>query len=247
MNKNIQISGIFFCDINPEDFRKNTAPLFPGQMQHWLAIIDSGLMQETEGKTAPEYMARFNRMSPEGKKQSITALSKEFLLHYVKALGGVFETDVALNLSATRGNVSCIRGISVSQNAHIKGTEKTYNDLIPKPAIILRAPLGGEIDNRALFLEFVFLYEGRREKTIWPWIGRGVLRACPEDLQEGLVAVYSPAVVPNECTDDSIWPENPLSEVSSAFKLVLWGSAAVVLYNVAKGAATSRNKIINKI
>lgn len=83
-----------------------------------------------------------------------------------------------------------------------------------------------------IYASVSFLYAGTRvEVTPWPWLTRGLVIECPEDVIAGVLAVLPPTVATKE-------PLGTLEQIgdslSTATKVVLWGGAALLLLRLAQ-------------
>lgn len=83
-----------------------------------------------------------------------------------------------------------------------------------------------------IYASVSFLYAGTQTEVVpWPWLTRGLLIECPEDVIAGVLAVLPPTVA----TKEPLGTLEQLGEtVSTATKAVLWGGAALLLLRLAQ-------------
>lgn len=98
-----------------------------------------------------------------------------------------------------------------------------------------------------------FWYEGTAsEIRPWPWAARGFFTKCPEDVIAGLVAVMSP----REPTEAELASEQNVleqlaepakavgREVTQALRLVLWGGAAVLVWQIFRATNVVKRGVV---
>lgn len=232
-----QVSGFFSCDIDPDKFYAQKVPLYPNQYQRWLVALDKPFGQIDVG--------------------SLQSVVVDFLVK-VGARAGLV-SGVGANFRAVK-----VLGVSdvkpTTESLADKGGVMKVVEPIPK---IHTSPLWSSERTDMLYVAIEFYYDGSSSEGLWPWSARGFNIRCPEDAISGLIAVMRPVAtpVPPEgamdaalkplesaaiAVDDALKPvlkdlkeklEVPLGEVGGALKVLLWGGAAVLLFNLFRGTS----------
>ena len=223
----ISVAGFFSCEVDRETFYAQKARMFPGEYQRWLIVLERpSVINESTVKKAVSYWM-----------QTVAAKS-------------------GLKMLAP-GNVRDVRVLSagVQQPSNLSEAVKVVT---PVPTF-RTGPLSSDV-KPMLYVAIEFFYDGAAKSIAWPWSARGFINDCPEDIIAGLLAVMpsrDPARAPPDLGEqilidiadtagpaiDALSELAPIKEVKNAAKFLLWGGAAVVLFQIYKGSRRVRRTL----
>lgn len=219
-----RVGGFFSCELDRAAFYAQEVPLYPEQYQRWLIALQrpDDLNLDTLRAAVLQWFYTV------GKQAGIRA-----------ELGGNLLALEVLGASLTLPNLQ---------------REGVRQVVYPLPTI-KASPLSSSPSTSLIYVSVQFWYDGSATAAPWPWLSRGFTIRCPEDAISGLIAVMEPYTPPEappntieqmaseavERVVENISHTSTGRAVVSTTKLVLWGAAGLVLWNVYQ-ATRPRNR-----
>ena len=199
------MAGLSPCDVDAHGFYEQTVPLYESAYQRWVIVFASD-----DDATEAVVLDR---------------------LQLVIAMAGLAPSEYR----ALKVNVV---------------SDQFPNDL--SRAVKVVNPLPQAQDEKLYYASVEFWYAGKERTARWPWKSDGFW-GCPEDVVAGVLSVLPPARVPvgpptvfdekvnpylveaGETVLDAVDAAKqlvPVQQLGGAIQLLMWGGAAVLLFNL---------------